>query len=134
MSIYVRSSYRTNGTQTTLYNNKVNYYRNLGYSKETAKVKAGKWVARPGTSEHQLGLALYIVSTSYTNLDQKQENTKEQKWLMANSYKYGFILRYPSDKCDLTGINYEPWHYRYVGKMAAKEIYEKGICLEEYLQ
>ena len=90
-------------------------------------------MARPGTSEHQLGLALDIVSTSYTNLDKKQERTKEQKWLMANSYKYGFILRYPSDKCDITGINYEPWHYRYVGKAAAKEIYEKGICLEEYL-
>lgn len=133
MSMFVCSSYRTNAKQTTLYNNKVQYYRNQGYSKARAQEKAGAWVARPGTSEHQLGLALDIVSTSYTNLDKKQERTKEQKWLMANSYKYGFILRYPSDKCDITGINYEPWHYRYVGKAAAKEIYEKGICLEEYL-
>ena len=133
MSMFVCSSYRTNAKQTTLYNNKVKYYLNQGYSKTRAQEKAGTWVARPGTSEHQLGLALDIVSTSYTNLDKKQENTKEQKWLMANSYKYGFILRYPSDKCDITGINYEPWHYRYVGKAAAKEIYEKDICLEEYL-
>lgn len=133
MSMFVCSSYRTNAKQTTLYNNKIKYYQNQGYSKKRAQEKAGTWVARPGTSEHQLGLALDIVSTSYTNLDKKQERTKEQKWLMANSYKYGFILRYPSDKCDVTGINYEPWHYRYVGKTAAKEIYEKGICLEEYL-
>ncbi len=133
LSMFVCSSYRTNKKQTTLYNNKVNKYIAQGYSRERAKEKAGMWVARPGTSEHQLGLALDIVSTSYTGLDKAQEKTKEQKWLMANSYKYGFILRYPSDKCDITGIGYEPWHYRYVGKTAAKEIYEKGICLEEYL-
>ncbi len=134
MSMFVCSSYRTNNKQTTLYNNKVNKYIAQGYSRTLAEEKAGMWVARPGTSEHQLGLALDIVSTSYTELDKQQENTKEQKWLMANSYKYGFILRYPSDKCDITGIGYEPWHYRYVGKVAAKEIYERGICLEEYLQ
>jgi len=76
---------------------------------------------------------LDIVATSYQMLDEKQEETAEQKWLMKNSYKYGFILRYPKDKSEITGISYEPWHYRYVGKEAAAEITKKGIALEEYL-
>lgn len=127
------SSYRTYEKQETLYNNRINKYLAEGYSMEKAITEAGKWVAVPGTSEHQTGLAVDIVTTSYQTLDEKQENTAEQKWLMENSYKYGFILRYPNDKSEITGIYYEPWHYRYVGKEVAKEIYEKGICLEEYL-
>lgn len=90
-------------------------------------------MAVPGTSEHQLGLALDIVDISNQTLDESQENTPVQKWLMNNSWRYGFILRYPTDKSDITGISYEPWHYRYVGKKAAKEIYDAQICLEEYL-
>ncbi len=132
-SAFVCSSYRTNTKQTTLYKNKVNQYRSSGYADEDAAVEAGKWVAVPGTSEHQTGLAVDIMSSYYLVLDEGQENTAEQQWLMENSYKYGFILRYPSDKSNLTGIYYEPWHYRYVGKNAAKEIYEKDICFEEYL-
>lgn len=133
LSAFVCSSYRTNTKQTTLYNNEVNDYRNRGYSAEEAAVEAAKWVAIPGTSEHQTGLAVDIMSSYYMVLDEGQEDTAEQQWLMENSYKYGFILRYPSDKSEITGIYYEPWHYRYVGKDAAKEIYEKGICFEEYL-
>ena len=95
---------------------------------------AYKAVAPVGTSEHHTGLALDIVSMSYQLLDKEQENTPEQQWLMHNSYKYGFILRYPNDKSEITGIHYEPWHYRYVGKEIAKKIYEQGICLEEYLE
>ena len=132
-SAFICSSYRTNDKQTTLYNNEVNEYRAMGYSDEDAAVEAGKWVAFPGTSEHQTGLAIDIMSSYYLVLDKGQEDTAEQQWLMENSYKYGFILRYPSDKSELTGIYYEPWHYRYVGKDVAKEIYEKGICFEEYL-
>lgn len=132
-SAFVCSSYRTNAKQTSLYNNEINDYLSRGYSQEDAVVEAGKWVAIPGTSEHQTGLAVDIMSSYYLVLDKGQEDTEEQKWLMENSYKYGFILRYPSDKSELTGIYYEPWHYRYVGKDAAKEIYEKGICFEEYL-
>ncbi len=132
-SAFVCSSYRTNTKQTTLYNNEVNDYLSRGYSEEDAVIEAGKWVAVPGTSEHQTGLAVDIMSSYYLVLDKGQEDTAEQQWLMENSYKYGFILRYPSDKSELTGIYYEPWHYRYVGKTAAKEIYEKGICFEEYL-
>ena len=132
-SAFVCSSYRTHSKQTTLYNNEVADYLSRGYSEEDAAVEAAKWVAIPGTSEHQTGLAVDIMSNHYLVLDEGQEDTAEQKWLMENSWKYGFILRYPSDKSDITGIYYEPWHYRYVGKTAAKEIYEKGICLEEYL-
>lgn len=105
-----------------------------GYGLEDAKAKAGRQVAVPGTSEHQLGLAVDIVDVSYQLLDTNQENTDVQKWLLENSWRYGFILRYPTDKTDVTGIVYEPWHYRYVSKEYAKEIYEKGVCLEQYLE
>lgn len=128
------SSYRTSTKQQTLYNNKVNEYLSQGYSLAQAEEEAGKWVAVPGTSEHQTGLAVDIVDTSYQILDERQEETAVQQWLMNNSWKYGFILRYPNAKRDITGIYYEPWHYRYVGKEVAKEIYEKGICFEEYLE
>lgn len=129
----IYSSYRTMSKQKKLYNNKINQYINQGYSKKSAIQAAGEIVAVPGTSEHQLGLALDIVDRLYQVLDENQENTQTQKWLMNNSWKYGFILRYPTDKRDITGITYEPWHYRYVGKKAAKEIFEAGLCLEEYL-
>lgn len=75
-----------------------------------------------------------IVSRNYQQLNKKQEETAEQKWLIQNSYKYGFILRYPNGRTDITGIGYEPWHYRYVGMEAAKYIFENDITLEEYLQ
>lgn len=134
LSPMICSSYRTWDKQRTLYDNETKRYMAQGYSKEEAEKEAAKWVAVPGTSEHQTGLAVDIVAQSYQILDKKQEDTPEQRWLMENSYKYGFILRFPTDKSKITGINYEPWHYRYVGKEAAKEIYERGICLEEYLK
>ncbi len=129
----VCSAYRTQSKQTYLYNNKIARLRNAGYSKAAAIEEAGRWVARPGTSEHQLGLALDIVSSSYQALTKKQEKTAEQKWLMEHCWEYGFILRYPSDKGEITGIGYEPWHYRYVGREVALDIRESGLCLEEYL-
>lgn len=91
-------------------------------------------VAVPGTSEHALGLALDLVSNQYTELDERQENTAEAKWLKENCHKYGFILRYPPEKTNITGIIYEPWHYRYVGVEDATKIMKLGITLEEYLQ
>lgn len=127
------SSYRTREKQEELFKNKVDRYLSYGYSQENAKKAAGELVAIPGTSEHQLGLALDIVDVSYQLLDEKQEDTPVQKWLLSNSWKYGFVLRYPNDKSEITGISYEPWHYRYVGKEASKKIYDKKICLEEYL-
>lgn len=91
-------------------------------------------VALPGTSEHALGLALDLISNRYSELDEKQEDTPEARWLAKNCYKYGFILRYPPEKTTITGIIYEPWHYRYVGKKHAAKITELGVTLEEYLQ
>lgn len=128
------SSYRTQEKQQMLFDNQVEKWKNQGYSEDEAKMQAGKLVAVPGTSEHQLGLALDIVDISYQLLEEEQENTPTQKWLLENSWKYGFILRYPKDKTDITKISYEPWHYRYVGKKAAKEIFDAKICLEEYLK
>lgn len=127
------SSYRTTNKQTQLYNNKVKQYQNLGYSRDKAKDLASYWVAIPRTSEHQTGLAVDIVSKSYQVLDEKQEKTALQQWLINNSYKYGFILRYPNDKRDITMINYEPWHYRYVGVENAEYIKNHNLCLEEFI-
>lgn len=128
------SSYRTMEKQTSLYNAQVQSCLNQGYSREEAQKQAAIWVAPPGTSEHQLGLAVDIVAASYQLLDEEQEKTPEQKWLMKHCAEYGFVLRYPTNKSDITGIGYEPWHYRYVGKEAAKEMMGRRICLEEYLE
>lgn len=128
------SAYRSNEMQKQLFENQVGEWLSQGYSLEEAKAEAGKVVAAPGTSEHQLGLAVDIVDVANQMLDESQENTPVQQWLMKNSWKYGFILRYPNNKSDITGIIYEPWHYRYVGKDVAAEIYEQGLCLEEYLR
>lgn len=129
----VCSAYRTEDTQTRLYRNKVSRLLSAGWSRDTVEQEAARWVAPPGTSEHQTGLALDIVSADYQLLDEQQAQTPEQQWLMAHCWEYGFVLRYPTDKCAATGIGYEPWHYRYVGKEAAREMQQKGLCLEEYL-
>lgn len=134
LSPLICSSYRTMEDQAALYQAKIRDLIQSGSSETEAQTLAGTIVAVPGTSEHQLGLAVDIVDENYQLLDENQENTDVQKWLMEHSWEYGFILRYPSDKSDVTGIIYEPWHYRYVGKEAAKEIYESGLCLEEYLE
>lgn len=128
------SSYRTQEKQESLFQERIDELTAQGYSAKDARRKAATSVARPGTSEHQLGLAVDIVDKSHQMLDAAQEYTPVQQWLMQNSWKYGFILRYPQDKSSLTGIIYEPWHYRYVGAQAAQDIYERGICLEEYLE
>lgn len=130
----VCSAYRSVETQTRLYRNKITRLRAAGYARDTAVEEAGRWVAVPGTSEHQTGLAVDLVAASYQVLDQNQEQTAEQKWLMEHCWEYGFILRYPDGKSDLTGIIYEPWHYRYVGVETAQALRESGQCLEEYLQ
>jgi D-alanyl-D-alanine carboxypeptidase len=127
------SSFRTWSKQEQLYQAKVDYYLDAGYAQADAEAAAAFWVARPGTSEHQAGLALDIVDADYQVLDEKQESTAVQKWLMENCADYGFILRYPTEKNSITGVGYEPWHYRYVGVEAAHEIMAQGVCLEEYL-
>ena len=130
----VCSSYRTQSYQAGLYERKIGQYMDKGYTRASAAAAAARWVAPPGTSEHQLGLAVDIVAGSFQVLDSRQEKTAEQQWLMEHCWEYGFILRYPSDKSDIPGIAYEPWHYRYVGEKAAREMTEQGLCLEEYLE
>ncbi len=127
------SSYRTEDTQVALYQQEVEKYYARGYGSGEAEALAAMWVAIPGTSEHQTGLAVDIVDINYQVLDEGQEDTPVQQWLMEHCAEYGFILRYPTKKSDITGINYEPWHYRYVGVEDAVKITESGLCLEEYL-
>lgn len=118
------SGYRTYSYQEMLYDNKV---------AAAGRVEADKYVAQPGASEHNTGLAMDVLSDEYSSLDEGFEQTQAYKWLEDNCYKYGFIIRYPKEKEDITGYNYEPWHLRYVGIFEATEISEKHITLEEYL-
>lgn len=134
LSPLICSSYRSQERQQELYDNKVQRVMAEGVSREAAQAEAARWVARPGTSEHQTGLAVDIVSLSNQMLDETQESTPEFQWLAENAWKYGFILRYPNDKSEKTGIAYEPWHFRFVGKEAAEEMHDLGLCLEEYLE
>lgn len=132
MKLKIASAYRSYEKQQQLYNAKV---RELSseMSAEQAAEKAQTLVAKPGESEHNLGLALDIVATYNQRMEEDYEQTPECQWLAREAWKYGFILRYPKDKQDATGVIYEPWHYRYVGREQAKLIYESGLCLEEYL-
>ncbi len=125
----VASGYRTARKQKELMDEKIGAYEAEGCTRAEATRKAKKWVAVPGTSEHQLGLGVDI------NADGVHSKGKEvYDWLERNGYRYGFIHRYPEDKTEVTGISNEPWHYRYVGEKAAKEIRRRGVCLEEYLE
>ncbi len=128
VTLYVRSPFRSYNTQTTLFNNKVNNVIKAGTPKENAEAVAARSVARPGTSEHQTGLAI-----DFNTASSKFENTPAHKWMVKNAENYGFILRYPKDKTDITGIIYEPWHWRFVGINTAKEINRLGLTLEEYV-
>ena len=116
------SSFRTRETQQYLYDHTAN--------KDDTAI--------PGHSEHECGLAADIIDSSSAGwgdpLIDKQEELPAQKWLMEHCQDYGFILRYPKDKEDITGIIYEPWHYRYVGKEHAEKIMSEGLCLEEYIE
>lgn len=120
----VVSGYRTPEKQQSLYDDKIKEYKKQGYSENEAIELAQQWVAEPGASEHQLGLAVDINGATYDIY----------LWLQENSYKYGFIFRYPGNKTHITNVAEEVWHYRYVGKEAAAEIHQGGICLEEYLE
>ena len=131
----VCSAYRTQSDQEYLFRRKV---KNLmaedkNLDEAEAMELAATVVARPGTSEHQLGLALDIIDEDYPYLTDEQADNATQQWLMEHCWEYGFILRYPKDKTDITGIIWEPWHYRYVGREIALEIRDLGITLEEYL-
>ena len=129
---YICSAYREHAYQEMLFSNKVARLLDEGVWPPDAEELAAQAVALPGTSEHELGLAVDIMDLYYPYLNQEQEKTETQQWLMENCWKYGFILRYPNGTSELTGIIYEPWHYRYVGPFA-REITERGLTLEEYV-
>ncbi|HHY53315.1 MAG TPA: M15 family metallopeptidase [Clostridiales bacterium] len=133
INLMICSAYRSEERQRELYQKKIAEHEAMGKSKEEAVAVAATIVLPPGTSEHQTGLAVDIVTPEYQVLDDGFAETPAAKWLAANSWKYGFILRYPKDKQEITNIIYEPWHFRYVGEEHAKAIYEGGYCLEEYL-
>lgn len=134
IELQICSSIRDVELQTRLFNNKINDLIEDGYSEADARVKAATIVAVPGTSEHHTGLALDIVTPSYQSLNAGYENTDAAKWLKENAAKYGFILRYPKDKTEITKIIFEPWHYRYVGQEYAEFIMSEGICFEEFIE
>ena len=122
------SGYRSVERQKNNFENLIRDYMNKGYSKAQATVLASEIILPPSTSEHNAGLAMDILS-----LEVSFENSDEFAWLQEHAADYGFILRYPKDKQDITKITYEPWHWRYVGVKAAKEMKASGECLEEYL-
>ena len=125
----VSDAYRTREDQQTLMDDVIQNYEDEGYSSEEASSKAEQVIAKPGTSEHETGLAIDIAGDD----DYDQDTDSVLEWMNSNAYKYGFILRYPSGKESVTGAEAENDHYRYVGKEAAKVIHDQGICLEEYL-
>jgi len=124
VSVYLSSGYRSYSEQSYLYQRKVSQY-----GEEVAKTI----VAPPGTSEHQTGLSCDITDKYYEVKDSSLENTAMYQWMSEHCQEYGFIVRYPSDKEDITKIIYEPWHFRYVGVEAATYIVENGLCLEEFI-
>ena len=126
--------YRDGKTQQEYFDAEVADLIEQGYSATEAEVLAANTVIRPGTSEHQTGLAVDILGSGYTSRDEKFEESDGFKWLQAHCAEYGFILRYPKGKEEITGMDYEPWHYRYVGKEYAKEIMSRGLTLEEFLE
>lgn len=133
VNLIVCSPYRDYKLQEKLFLRKVNAYINNGYSYLEAYKKSSTDVLVPGASEHQLGLAFDIVVDYHAVLDEAFGNTEGGIWLRDHACEYGFILRYPKGKEYITGIEYEPWHFRYVGKEAAEYIYNNGVTLEEFL-
>ena len=129
----VVSAYRPKEEQDFLYWRKVKQYTDKGYSDLEAQKVGGTIVKRPGFSEHNCGLAMDVGGSGDYTLEQTFANTPAYAWLIEHCADYGFILRFPEGKEDITGVIYEPWHYRYVGEEAARYIMDNDLCLEEYL-
>lgn len=132
LNLVVRSPYRTSDHQEDNFNNRIKRYMRQGLSYMEAYKATSIVITVPGCSEHEVGLAFDITSDSFIELKQGFADTEEGKWLEEHSYEYGFILRYPSGKEYITGIEYEPWHFRYVGREAASTMKEEDLCLEEF--
>ena len=126
--VWIQSAYRDEKLQTELYQNSVKKYMKQGLTEEEAELKTQKRINKPNTSEHNLGLAV-----DFNEVTEGFANTKAYQWLLKNAENYGFILRYPKEKEDITGVIYEPWHWRYVGKENAIQMNEENVCLEEFV-
>lgn len=125
----VVSGYRNKAEQKAILEDKIQDYKKEGHSKYISEKLALQWVALPGTSEHQLGIAVDI-NPDYS----VSKGWGFYNWLKDNAHKYGFVKRYPDDKTDITGISNEPWHYRYVGEEVAEIMFRENLCLEEYIE
>lgn len=126
-TLYVKSAYRSYQTQYTMYNNRLK--KNHG--------KDDGWVSYPGASDHQTGLGLDVLNYAWTQKDGMNSDfarDKEAQWMAAHCHEYGFVIRYQEDKQEITGINFEPWHLRYVGTACAKYMYENNLSLEEFTE
>ncbi len=136
--LFLRASYRTVALQQTYYDWHINHYKEQGHTDEEAKELTLRYIAYPGTSEHHTGLAVDIISVEWQNSGKEIidtfDQTTEAEWLKNNAHRFGFIMRYPKNKEDVTKIGYEPWHFRYVGKAHAAAVYSAGLCFEEYLE
>ena len=133
INLLMASGYRNYNTQVYLYEKKINYFKRLGYSQNEATEIASMKVTPPLTSEHETGLAVDILSYSHNCMDSDFGDSDAGIWLKEHSFEYGFILRYPEGKEEITKIQYEPWHFRYVGKEAAEFIYINNLTFEEFV-
>ena len=131
VDVRMQSGYRSVSYQKKLYDDKTQYYRNKGLSEAAAREKAAAIVNPPGCSEHNCGLAADLNSPEHTTLDTGFADTAAFRWLCENAEQYGFILRYPKEAESVTGITYEPWHWRYVGPENAALLNRSGLCLED---
>lgn len=132
--LVICSAYRDQEKQAGLLEARAAQLERSGMTSREARREAGRQLETPGSSEHHTGLAVDIVGADYQVLDEGQAMTQEARWLAGHCAEYGFILRYPEDKEEITGIDYESWHFRYVGKQAARFIQENRLCLEEFLE
>lgn len=129
--IYVISGYRSYARQSELFSQRIKYFTDRGFEQNAARTEAEKTVMPPGSSEHQLGVSIDISTDGNTQHNFQQ--LPQGRWITENAHLFGFVIRYPEDKVGITGINYEPWHLRYVGVEHASYMYNHGLCLEEYV-
>lgn len=134
ITLRICSSFRSVSDQAELLQKEINRYRSRGYSEEESKEIAARFVQQPAASEHHTGLAVDFLASRMVSLGEWNANIPAYLWLKANAANYGFVERYPKDKEDITKIGWEPWHYRFVGHDAAKEMRDSQLCLEEYIE
>ena len=134
INLEVVSGYRSIAQQQELVRKASFGYVLSGLSIEEALQQAGKLLGQPGADEHHTGLTVDITSADYQGLDAGFANTAAYRWLFQNAYRYGFVLRYPKEKQEITGQEFRPWQYRFVGVENAVAMYRHALCLEEYLE